>query len=264
MFDRTLKMIALAASLLVVQFALAKENVGESGKVAITTSNKTTAADCEAAESQFDLEINNVRARLLAGGDVWWNLSNAQYEVPKIDPPGSAPSVHALFAGALWVSGIDDGGNLKIAAQTYRQSGDDFWPGPIDDAGATDRATCRLWDQHFNVFGTEIDQVIALGQTNGYPISVGGIPQNVLKWPGKGNPYLLSDGIEVVENMAPFFDFDGDGIYDPANGDYPVIDGNPDPAQCGGESFTYADQMIFWVYNDVGNIHIEQDLDSRQ
>lgn len=257
MIDRTLKMIALVASLLVVQVALAKENVGESGKVAVTTSGKTTAADCEAAESQFDLEINNVRARLLSGGDVWWNLSNAQYEVPKIDPPGSAPSVHALFAGALWVSGIDDGGNLKIAAQTYRQSGDDFWPGPIDDAGATDRATCRLWDQHFNVFGTEIDQVIALGQANGYPIPTGGIPQNVLKWPGKGNPYLLSDGIEVVENMAPFFDFDGDGIYDPVNGDYPVIDGNPDPAQCGGESYTYADQMIFWVYNDVGNIHTE-------
>ncbi len=253
---RTFKMFALAGLILAFNVTFAAENVGESGKVAVG-SNKTTAADCEAAESQFDLEINNVRARLLNGGDVWWNLSNAQYEVPKIDPPGSAPSVHSLFAGALWISGIDGGGNLKIAAQTYRQGGDDFWPGPINDGGSTDRATCRLWDEHFNVFGTEIDQVIALGTANGYPIPLSGIPQNVQQWPGKGNPYLLAEGIEVVENMAPFFDFDGDGIYDPANGDYPVIDANPDPSQCGGESFTYADQMVFWVYNDVGNIHTE-------
>jgi hypothetical protein len=258
MIYRTLKVIALVVAVLSVQMAGAAENIGEAGKVAVSnTSNKTTAADCEAAESQFDLEINNVRARLLSGGDVWWNLSNAQYEVPKIDPPGSAPSVHSLFAGALWVSGIDDGGNLKIAAQTYRQSGDDFWPGPINDAGATDRATCRLWDNHFNVFGSEIDEVIALGQANGYPIPTSGIPQNVLKWPAKGNPYLLADGYEITESLAPFFDYDGDGIYDPINGDYPVIDGNPDPSKCGGESYTYADQMIFWVYNDVGNIHTE-------
>lgn len=258
MIYRTLKVIALVVAVLSVQMTEAAENVGEAGKVAVgSTSNKTTAADCEAAESQFDLEINNVRARLLSGGDVWWNLSNAQYEIPKIDPPGSAPSVHSLFAGALWVSGIDDGGNLKIAAQTYRQSGDDFWPGPINDGGATDRSTCRLWDNHFNVFGSEIDDAIAQGQANGYPIPASGIAQNVLKWPAKGNPYLLADGYEITESLAPFFDFDGDGLYDPANGDYPVIDGNPDPGQCGGESFTYADQMVFWVYNDVGNIHTE-------
>ena len=29
--------------------------------------------DCAVANSQIDLDINNVRARLLVGGDVWWN-----------------------------------------------------------------------------------------------------------------------------------------------------------------------------------------------
>ena len=33
---------------------------------------------------------------------------------------------HSMFAGALWIGGVDDGGQLKVAAMTYRQSGNDF------------------------------------------------------------------------------------------------------------------------------------------
>ncbi|MBK9781978.1 MAG: hypothetical protein IPP55_18365 [Anaerolineales bacterium] len=52
---------------------------------------------------------------------------NALYEVPV----GSGK--HSLFAGAIWIGGLEAGSNnLKVAAQTYRQSGSDFWPGPID------------------------------------------------------------------------------------------------------------------------------------
>ena len=29
--------------------------------------------DCAPATSQVDLDINNVRARLLVGGDIWWD-----------------------------------------------------------------------------------------------------------------------------------------------------------------------------------------------
>jgi len=35
------------------------------------------------------------------------------------------------FSGALWIGGKDNGGNLKLAAMTYRQRGSDFWPGPF-------------------------------------------------------------------------------------------------------------------------------------
>jgi hypothetical protein len=46
--------------------------------------------------------------------------------------------------------------------------------------------------------------------------------------------------------MAPFVDADANGYYDPLGGDYPVID------QSCGDKATYADQMIWWVYNDKG------------
>ena len=42
--------------------------------------------DCQPAQAQIDMEINNVRARLLTGGDLWWNLQEGRYIVPKPAP----------------------------------------------------------------------------------------------------------------------------------------------------------------------------------
>ena len=76
-----------------------------------STANKVEAGDCRIPVSQIDLNINNVRARILNAGDMWWDFSNARYEVPKGD--GTGTPINAIFAGAIWVSGIQDG-NLKI------------------------------------------------------------------------------------------------------------------------------------------------------
>jgi hypothetical protein len=57
--------------------------------------------NCDKALAQTDQSINNVRARLLTGGDVWWDAapqnSNGRYVVPKV-PPG-VPEVSSLFSG---------------------------------------------------------------------------------------------------------------------------------------------------------------------
>ncbi|MFN9712271.1 MAG: DUF1731 domain-containing protein [Planctomycetota bacterium] len=38
---------------------------------------------CANSESQIDQSINNVRARLLGGGDCWWDFNDGRYVVPK-------------------------------------------------------------------------------------------------------------------------------------------------------------------------------------
>lgn len=236
----------LAGGCLLVQ---AKENVGSSGKVAPYL--KKMASGCQPATAQTDLSINNVRTTLLNGGDKWWNLNDARYEVPKIDPPGSAPSVHSLFAGAVWLGGIDAGGQLKIAAQTYRQSGNDFWPGPLDASANVSEQTCLDYDRHWKVLGSEIDEVIALYEQNG-SLSESQIPNSIKEWPAKGNPYARGArgvALTITQDLAPFYDRDGDGLYNPVNGDYPII-----KKKC---EDVYADEMIFWVYNDKGNTHTE-------
>jgi hypothetical protein len=244
----------LAGLGLVSNATLAKEDVTKPSNKRPKATFKTEAGDCVTPTAQFDMDINNVRARLLTGGDLWWNLSEARYQVPKSD--GTGASLNALFAGAIWISGFDAGGNLKVAAQRYRQGGDDYWPGPIVGT-LVDKATCNKYDRFFNVYGADIEKAQTAFLLNGPQTTLADIPKGVLTWPGKGNPYLetdptlLGETFVINDNLAPFKDIDNDGIYDPLKGDYPYI-----PCR-NGDAEAYADQMVFWVFNDVGNLHTE-------
>jgi len=206
---------------------------------------KDEASDCKIPVSQAELDINNVRCRLLAAGDLWWDFDKSRYEIPKGD--GTSVGVHAIFAGAIWISALDAAGNLKLAGQRFRQGNSDFYSGPLDNSGNIGQATCNLWDRHFTVFGSDI-ATLQGKFTSGAAIGQADVPQSILLWPGKGNPYLASRGYDMNQNLAPFYDSDGDGIYNPLNGDFPVI------KDC---SQAFADQMVFWVFNDKGNVHSE-------
>ena len=114
------------------------------------------ASGCSPSSSQTDLDVNNVRATILGGGDMWWNLSDAQYEIPK------GGGLNSLFAGSLWIGGVDAGGQLKVAAMTYRQGGNDFWPGPLDVATATiTEQECIAWDKHFKIDRSDVEEYVA-------------------------------------------------------------------------------------------------------
>ena len=68
--------------------------------------------DCDNAINQIDMSINNVRARLTTGGDVWWNGNEGVYVVPKV-PPTEDP-VSSIFAGAVWLGGVDPAGGTAV------------------------------------------------------------------------------------------------------------------------------------------------------
>lgn len=201
------------------------------------------SSDCLPPSASKQLDINNVRTIVYNGGDMWWDLvGNPVYEIPK----GSKR--HSLFAGSLWIGGLDQAGQLRVAAQTYRQSGYDFWPGPLTDSLAeTDQATCTLYDVMYKIEKSEIDDFrsqiingVFKGDAADYP--------NVFAWPAAGKnkdgvsvEALRPDGSKIF--LAPFVDMDGNPLeYNPNNGDYPKIDG---------------DQAIWWVINDKGNVHTE-------
>lgn len=200
------------------------------------------AADCKAPTSRIDLDINNVRTTILNGGDMWWDLNVAQYEIPK----GSGKN--SIFAGSIMIGGVDENGNLKLAAVTYRNNGSDFWPGPIDkNTGGTTQDICEEWDKHFKVNRKEVEDYIAAFQAGDNPP----VPQSMLTYPAHGN---IGDGHDYY--LAPFYDADSNGTYNPLKGDYPAFD-------LGGKNSRYAngqlrgDQNIWWVFNDVGNVHTE-------
>jgi len=222
--------------------------------------------DCSPATSQTDLDINNVRARLLGGGDIWWDGDEeGLYIVPKPPDGSSIDPVSSLFAGAVWLGGFDEGLNLKVAAQTYgsNNGSSDFWPGPLTEVGTIGKDTCSDWDKFFEVSGANIDLHIAkwleIVDDGGVPeLDVNDIPDDILGWPGNGNPFFFQIHefdlpARPLQGLAPFYDENQNRLYEPHLGDYPIIE----VRGCEEETPQYADHMIFWIYNDAGNIHTQ-------
>ncbi len=204
-------------------------------------------------------KINNVRAYLLTGGDLWWDRDNAGYIVPHPNDPNEQ-GVSSIFAAGLWLGGIDAAGNLKTACQMYgNTTGDsDFWAGPLDLYGETEAGTCANWDRFFEVTAVEIDlhKTLFEAAANGIPYEASDIPPGVKGWPARGNPFfedLYGFSLPSTDQgLAEFWDENGDDLYNPLDGDYPIL------SYRGCDGPKYADQMIFWIYNDHGsNVHEE-------
>ncbi|HYV93529.1 MAG TPA: T9SS type A sorting domain-containing protein [Chitinophagales bacterium] len=182
------------------------------------------AQNCDPPAAYDSLDINNVNARINNGGDMWCDLIHS----PKYFVPQTA-NASSIGTGALWIGGLDAQGNLHVAAQTFRQNGNDFFPGPLDSGGNVTQQTCSDFDRIWKVNMSTIDSFTAgLFATP---------PATIEEWPGKGNPNL---SFLPNQSLAPFVDVNGDSVFNPANGDYPDIPG---------------DQALWFVINDVGNIH---------
>lgn len=235
------------------------------------TSTTTTASyrmDCMSAEAQTDISINNVRARLTTGGDLWWNGAEGKYIVPKVE--AGEPEVASIFASSVWIGGVDPGGNLKTACQTYGHfsGNDDFWPGPLSDFGETDPDICLDWDRFFRVMGSSVVahraawiQAKAQGKTELDPDL---IPDDIKGWPAQGNPFFfdvhgfeLPSGNMGFNGLADFWDEGGAaGVYEPQFGDHPILD-----IRGCNSPLSAPDEMIFWIFNDGGGIHTNSNGD---
>jgi len=192
---------------------VARENVSNTQHKA---SPKTTAAaGCQPALGQIDMDINNVRAHLMTGGDMWWNigLQVAAYEIPI----GSGKS--SQFAASCWIGGFDKQGQLKVAGQTYRQSGNDFWPGALDGNAQITSGNCNLWDYQWKVAHSTINDFIAAYKAGGN-LKASEF-QTINQWPGAGSMQAASANGSLLLGQAPYLgrtyaafkDLYGTGVY---------------------------------------------------
>jgi len=110
----------------------------------------------------------------------------------------------------------------------------DFWPGPVMDSSAYSIYQDSTWNYVWNLKKSEIDFHRAHWNTKDYtPI------HDILTWPGNGNVTLGQ-----APQLAPYYDYNGDGKYNALDGDYPLIKG---------------DQSLFLIYNDDRSIHKESE-----
>jgi hypothetical protein len=182
------------------------------------------------------ININHINATVLLHGDLWNNpvTNKASCEFPKNSKK------HISHAGALWMSGYDESNQLHVTAQTYRQDGNDYWPGPLDASGALSATVSAEWARFWKIRKTDIQYFLSLPEhtTLNTPISI-------MTWPAAGNSHATGAGmaplsIPVGTSMAPFIDINGNGIYEPLEGDYPDVKG---------------DEALWWVYSDNGPTH---------
>lgn len=180
----------------------------------------------------FDfLDINNIRAKVNASGTQFYSGqdvsgTNDQSNVFEF-PAGSGKKT--IFNSTLWIGGKDETNNLHLAAERFRQNGLDFWPGPISnnpDGLNIDTNTVVNWQRVWKVNSDEIVYHRHHFDDKNYSI-----PEDILNWPAHGDQSL-----NQAEYLAPFVDVNNNKIYDPENGDYPLIRG---------------DECIFFILNDL-------------
>lgn len=235
-----------------------------------------TAAGCTPSSAFEWLDINNVRTRVNAGGDMWWDLPGGTGSKYYIPANGSATS---LYAGSLWIAGVDVNDQLKCAAVRFRQGpnlngGNDFWTGPltVDGKASIEDATCARWDKLFKITRAQVDEFLGAFDPQTHTMDPGyQMPSIIQNWPA----HPMSDDPEGISYyLAPFFDYDGDGDYHPENGDYPYYD--IDNLLCHtkiptmeeerygtmhgsilADQVLKGDQTLWWVFNDKGASHTE-------
>ena len=265
--------------------ASAREYMGKKTN-AKSAAIRSKAAACKRAQSTAELNINNVRALINGYGNMWYDGSVAQYHLPK----GGAAS--PLYCAALWIGGTDVNDQLRIAALRFGQNGDDFWPGPLKVNGTAtiDLPVCNAYDKHWIITKAEVSALMEhfdydydnrkVSPKPGNPGPSDDITDVIQNWPAHGQ------GDDLTNYLAPFYDADDDGIYDPYKGDYPYYDfdnqlcprfikkQHPELAKVKlpsmeetrdktvsgsilSDQVLKGDQTIWWVFNDMGNTHTE-------
>ena len=177
------------------------------------------------------VDINNLHVNVLMHGDMWNDPITGLARCYSTND-----SVEVSGGGGFWMSGYDASAQLHVSAETYRAAGVDFWPGPLD--GALTYATSQNWSKIWKVNRTDIQYFQHLSTH-----TVANTPQAILTWPAKGNIYAQGSGgasLSVTNDMAPFVDLNGNGIYEPLSGEYPDVKG---------------DQALWWVWSDNGPTH---------
>lgn len=180
---------------------------------------------CSQGTAFFDLHVNNIKATVLNGGDLF---ANARF-IPNPDAQGLGPST--IYSAGLWVAGLDPGGNLHLAASGYRSLNGktDYYPGPLVGAvGAIDQATCANWDKIFHTSAARIKSFRdSLFYWKFHPDEAVAAYPDIMGWPGPKNPHFEAVwGFEQPNTFlkqATFLDFDDNAIYDALKGDYPAV-----------------------------------------
>ncbi|MEN0003098.1 MAG: T9SS type A sorting domain-containing protein [Bacteroidota bacterium] len=139
----------------------------------------------------------------------------------------------------LWIGGIAPSGAIKGAVwQPEEDSEPDYQSGFLDPQTGQVLGAGQFWE----VSDAEVEAQIDDFRNN---LVIDDPIPSIFAWPGRNNPHFEAyNGYPQPPDvlMAPFFDNDGDGNYDPNNGDFPRAVDSP----YAGKG---VDKMIWFAYH---------------
>ncbi len=200
--------------------------------------------NCEGSFTEYLLNSNNIRASFFPRGNKFTSGNGPGFLVPYPLPQ----KVSTIFASAPWIGGFDDAGNPRGGYETHPNNNSrDFSVGPLTSIGTQFPDTvCGHFDKVWTVFAEDIlkhkkdfEEDFILDDT---------IPA-IFGWPAIGNKFFKRfNGFSLPytgnQGLAPYHDNNQDQIYNPGDGDYPIV--YPSSSWP-----VIPDQIMWMVFNDV-------------
>ena len=206
--------------------------------------NLNAQENCQGSFTEYYLNSNNIRASFFARGNKFTSVSEPSF----LFPFPQEGRVSSIFASSPWMAGLDAAGNLRSSSETYPNTNEaSFSVGPLTSIGTLyPDSVCMHFDRVWSVFAEDI---IRHKQDFEADFVLDDTISSIFSWPGRGNPFSkVFNGFTLPETgyigLAPFRDYNSNGIYEPDQGDYPVL-----CTTCTSDYFP--DQMMWMVFNDV-------------
>ncbi len=179
-----------------------------------------------------ELSLNQIQAGVSPNGGLYKNF-NQGFSFVGLKAGGK----QSIFASGLWLGGIDQNFDTLLCIETYGQNGVDFYSGPISQV--YDSLYVSKYNHVWKVTKSEIQT--HQQQFNNPTYSA---PFGIADWPGNGD-----QAKGEARFLAPFEDYNYNGVYEPSLGEHPDIRG---------------DEALYFIMNDTRGSKTESNTNSMQ
>lgn len=185
----------------------------------------------------YILDTNSVSATLQTKGVLFNNFDNVVAGFEALNGDGT----NTIFSTSLWMAGKDVNNQIRGSIGLYGQNSESYITGPLTVLPGTDTtapepygaaditpSVAQDYNQIFTITAYEISKFRSWHNCVNDPSCDENlifpnytIPASIINWPAHGDLNQDQDFF-----LSPYYDIDGDNVYNPLAGDYPCIKGD--------------------------------------